>query len=39
MIKVTVCRSGQLEGTKADVIQSLVVDAVRFIRVFNQLMD
>jgi len=38
VVEVAIGRSGQLESTEADVIQSLVVNAVRFIRVFNQLM-
>jgi len=39
VVEVTVGGSGQLEGTEADVVQSLVVNAVCLVRVFNQLMD
>ena len=39
VIKVTVGWSRQLEGTEADVVQRLVVDAVRLVRVLNQLVD
>ena len=38
MVQVPVCRITQLEGSEADVIESLVVDAVSFISIFNELM-
>ena len=38
MIQVPVCRIAQLKGSEAYVIQSLVVDAVSFVSVFNELM-
>jgi len=38
VVEVTVGRSGELECTEADVVQSLVVNAVSFVRVLNQLM-
>ena len=39
MVEVTVGGRGQLEGTEADVVQSLVVDTVSLIRVLNELMN
>ena len=39
VVEVTVGRSGQLEGPEADVIQSLVVNAERLVRVLDQLVD
>ena len=39
MIEITVGRRRKLEGAEADVIQSLVVDTVRLIRVLNKLMN
>ena len=38
VVEVTVGRSGQLQRAETDVVQSLVVNAVRFIRVLNKLM-
>lgn len=38
VVQVPVCRIAQFEGSEAYVIQSLVVDAVSFIGVFNELM-
>merc|ERR1712018_780267 len=37
MVQISVCRGGQFECTETDVIESLVVNAVRLIRVLNQL--
>ena len=39
MVKVTVGRSGELQGPEADVIESLVVNAERLIGVLNELVD
>ena len=39
MVQVTVGGRGQLQSTEADIVQSLVVDAVGFVGVFDQLMD
>ena len=39
MVQVTVSGCGQLQGTEADVIESLVVNAERFVGVLHQLMD
>ena len=39
MVEVAISGSGQLQGTEADVVESLVVDAERFIRVLNELVD
>ena len=39
MVEVTIGRSCQLESTETDVVQSLVVDAVSFVSVLNQLMN
>ena len=38
VVEVTVGRCGQLQSAETDVIQSLVVNAVSFIRVLNELM-
>ena len=38
MVEVAVGRSGQLQRAETDVVQSLVVNAVSFIRVLNELM-
>lgn len=38
MVEVAVGWSGELEGPEADVIESLVVNAVGFVCVFDQLM-
>ena len=37
MVEVTVGGGGQLQGTEADVVQSLVVDAVGLVGVLHQL--
>jgi hypothetical protein len=39
MVQVSIGGSGQLQGPEADVIESFIVDAESFIRVFNQLMN
>ena len=39
VVEVPVGGGGQLEGAEADVVESLVVDAVRLVRVLNQLVD
>ena len=39
MVEVTVGWGRQLEGTEADVVQSLVVDTVRLIGVFDELVN
>jgi hypothetical protein len=39
MVKITVSWSGELEGTEADIVESLVIDAVSLIGVLNELMD
>lgn len=39
MVEVTVGGRRQFEGTEADVIQSLVVNTVRLVRVFDELMN
>ena len=38
VVEVTVGRSGQLQSAETDVVQSLVVNAVSFVGVFNELM-
>ena len=38
MVQVTVGGRGQLQSTEADVVQSLIVDTVGLVCVFNQLM-
>ena len=39
MVEVTVGWCCQLEGTEADVVQSLIVNAIGFISVLNELMN
>ena len=39
MVQVTVGGGGELEGTEADVVESLVVNAVCLVSVLNELMD
>ena len=39
VVQVTIGGGGELEGAEADVVQGLVVDAVRLIRVLDQLVD
>ncbi len=39
MVQIAISWVGQLEGTEADVVQSLVVDAVGFISILDKLMD
>ena len=39
MIQVPVCWSCQFQGPEANVVQSLVVDAVSLVGVLNELMD
>ena len=39
MVEVTVCGCGQLQCTEADIVQSLVVNAVCFVCVLNKLVD
>ena len=38
MVEIAVCGRGQLQGTEADVVESLVVYAIGLICVLNQLM-
>ena len=39
MVQVTVCGGGELQGTEADVVKSLIVNTVGFICVLNKLVD
>ena len=39
MVQVTVCWSGEFQGSEADVIQSLVINTVGLIGVLNELVD
>ena len=39
MVQVTISRGGQLQGTEADVIESLIVNAVALICVLNKLVN
>ena len=39
MVQVTVRWGGELQGSEADVVQSLVVDAVGLVGVLNELVD
>jgi len=39
MVEISVCGCGELEGTEADVVESLVVNAVCLVGVLNKLMN
>jgi len=39
MVEISVGRGGELEGTEADVVESLVVNAVGLVGVLNELVD
>ena len=39
MVQITICWGGQFQGSETDVVQRLVVDAVRLISVLNQLVN
>ena len=39
MVEVAIGGGGQLQGAEADVVQRLVVDAVRLVSVLDQLVD
>ena len=39
MVKITVGGGGELEGSEADIVEGLVVNAHNFIGVFDELMD
>lgn len=39
MVEITVSGGGELEGSEADIVESLVVDAERLIGILNQLVD
>merc|ERR1719345_29185 len=39
VVEVAVGRGGELEGPEADVVEGLVVNAVRLVRVLDQLVD
>ena len=39
MIEIAVGGGGELEGTEADIVKSLVIDAVRLVGVLDELMD
>ena len=39
VVEISVCGVGELEGAEADVIESLVVDAIGLVRVLYQLVD
>ena len=39
MVQVSVGGGGELQGSEADVVEGLVIDAVRFIGVLNELVD
>lgn len=38
MIEVAVRWRGKFQGSKADIVESFVIDTVSFIRIFDQLM-
>ncbi len=38
MIEIPISWCGELERAEADIVQRLVIDAVRFVSVFHQLM-
>ena len=37
MVQVTVCGGGELQGTEADIVQGLVINAVGLVGVLDQL--
>ena len=39
MVQVAICWCCELQSPKADIVEGFVVDAVRLVRVFNQLMN
>jgi hypothetical protein len=39
MVKITVCRGGQLQGTETDIVKGLVIKRETLIRVLNKLMN
>jgi len=39
MVQVTVCWGGEFQGSEADIVEGLVVNAVGLICVLNKLMD
>jgi hypothetical protein len=39
MVEITICGGGQLQGSEADVVESLVVNAVGLICILYKLMD
>jgi len=39
VVKITVGGGGELEGSEADIVESLVINAHDLIRVFDELMD
>ena len=39
MVQVSVSGGGKLQGSEADIVEGLVIDAVRFIGVLNELVD
>ena len=39
VVQVSISWCGELQSSEADIVQSFIVDAVRFIGIFNQLMD
>ena len=39
MVKITIGGGGELKGSEADIVKSLVIDAHDLICIFDQLMD
>ena len=39
MVQITICWGGQFQGSEADIVESLVVNTVGLVSVFNELMD
>jgi hypothetical protein len=39
MVQVTVCWGGEFQGSEADIVESLVINAVCLVGVLNELMD
>merc|ERR1711975_104216 len=39
MVKITIGRGGELEGSEADIVKGLVINAHNLIGVFDELMD
>jgi hypothetical protein len=39
MVKITICWGGELKGSEADIVKSLVIESETLISILNKLMD